>query len=133
MRNGNTLQDTIGNLDIDNNDNITEQLSSLRNTTNQLNNNKLNKSDVTNYVPSAVNSWLNNNVNPIGSAVTVDKSLSVDGSAADAKRTGSLKTSILNLLEGKETVFYNIIYNNGFNINDGTFPFENGWDRTNYI
>lgn len=89
MQNGNNLQDTIGNLDIDNNDNITEQLISLRNTTNQLNNNKLNKSDATNYVPPVVTNWLNNNVNPVGSAVTIDKSLSIEGSAADAKATGN--------------------------------------------
>jgi len=98
MKNGNTLQDTIGNLDIDTNDNITEQLSSLRNTTNQLNDNKLNKSDINNYVPPVVTSWLNNNVNPVGSAVTIDKSLSIEGSAADAKTVGDELTNV------KETI-----------------------------
>lgn len=95
MRNGNTLQDTIGNLDIDNNDNITEQLASLHNTTNQLNNNKLNKSDVNNYISPTITNWLNNNVNPVGSAVTIDKSLSIEGSAADAKIIGDKLKKLL--------------------------------------
>ena len=39
-------------------------------------------------VPPAVTSWLDDNVNPVGSAVTIDSSLTITGSAADAKVVG---------------------------------------------
>lgn len=42
----------------------------------------------TNTVQSTITDWLNQNVTPTGSAVVVDKSLSVEGAAADAKSTG---------------------------------------------
>ena len=38
---------------------------------------------------TAVTSWLNANVDPVGSAVVVDKTLSIDGAAADANVTGN--------------------------------------------
>lgn len=40
---------------------------------------------------SAVTAWLVANVTPTGSAVVVDKSLSIEGAAADAKATGAVK------------------------------------------
>lgn len=40
-------------------------------------------------LPTAVNHWLDVNVNPVGSAVTVDSSLSIPGSAGDAAATGN--------------------------------------------
>lgn len=39
-------------------------------------------------IPNLVTSWLNDNVTPVGSAVVVDNSLTVQGAAADAKITG---------------------------------------------
>lgn len=39
-------------------------------------------------VPSAVTAWLDDNVNPVGSAVTIDSSLTIRGSAADAEVVG---------------------------------------------
>lgn len=49
-------------------------------------------SELENGAPSIiapkVTEWLEDNVNPVGSAVTVDSSLTVAGSAADAKKTG---------------------------------------------
>jgi len=39
-------------------------------------------------VTTAVTNWLDTNVDPVGSAVVVDKTLSIDGAAADAKTTG---------------------------------------------
>ena len=45
-------------------------------------------------VANAVTSWLNTNVNPVGSAVVVDSSLSVSGAAADAAETGIIKSGL---------------------------------------
>lgn len=42
----------------------------------------------TGTVQSTTTNWLKQNVTPTGSAVTVDKSLSIQGSAADSKATG---------------------------------------------
>lgn len=39
--------------------------------------------------PAVVTNWLTANVNPVGSAVVVDESLTIEGAAADAKATGS--------------------------------------------
>lgn len=39
-------------------------------------------------IPSIVTQWLTDNVDPVGSAVVVDESLSISGAAADAKVTG---------------------------------------------
>ena len=39
-------------------------------------------------ISSAVTDWLGDNVDPVGSAVVVDSSLSIEGAAADAKATG---------------------------------------------
>lgn len=46
-------------------------------------------------IAAYVTSWLAANVNPTGSAVVVDSSLSVEGAAADAKATGNLKSALL--------------------------------------
>lgn len=40
------------------------------------------------HISNDVSTWLTNNVDPVGSAVTVDSSLSISGSAGDAKVTG---------------------------------------------
>lgn len=53
-------------------------------------------SSATSAVPAAVTSWLNANVNPVGSAVVVDSSLSISGAAADAKATGDGLTDLKN-------------------------------------
>lgn len=45
-------------------------------------------------VPANVTNWLEDNVTPVGSAVTVDKSLSVESSAADAKAVGDAVTDL---------------------------------------
>lgn len=41
-----------------------------------------------NQIQPAVTQWLEDNVNPVGSAVTIDSTLTVQGSAADAKVVG---------------------------------------------
>ena len=48
---------------------------------------------------SAVTAWLVANVTPTGSAVVVDKSLSIEGAAADAKATGEIKKNITGSVE----------------------------------
>lgn len=52
-------------------------------------------------IPSIVTQWLTDNVDPVGSAVVVDTSLSISGAAADAKITGDelndLKSDLKNI------------------------------------
>lgn len=57
-------------------------------------------SSATSAVPDAVTSWLNANVDPVGSAVVVDSSLSISGAAADAKATGD------GLADLKSAIYY---------------------------
>lgn len=52
-------------------------------------------------IPIQVSAWLNENVNPTGSAVMVDSSLSISGAAADAKVTGDE----LNLIKDAEFMY----------------------------
>ena len=58
----------------------------------------------TGTVQSITTNWLQQNVTPTGSAVIVDKSLSVEGAAADSKATGnsinSLKSDLNKSLDG---------------------------------
>ncbi len=82
-----TLVDVLGNIDTDVTGTIQDQI-------NQLFNEKVSNTQLQDYVASQlttdVTKWLNTNVNPVGSAVVVDKSLSVEGAAADAKKTGEI-------------------------------------------
>ena len=52
-------------------------------------------------IPSIVTQWLTDNVDPVGSAVVVDESLSISGAAADSKITGDeisdLKSDLSNI------------------------------------
>lgn len=48
--------------------------------------------------PAIVTEWLDENVNPVGSAVVVDSSLSISGAAADAKITGDFRTAFNTIL-----------------------------------
>ena len=41
------------------------------------------------FIPDLVTNWLTANVNPVGSAVVVDSSLSISGAAADSKTVGT--------------------------------------------
>ena len=87
-----TLVDVLGSIDVDVTGTIQNQIS-------QLFNEKVSNSDmqayVSNEMPTYINTWLQNNVNPVGSAVIVDKSLTISGAAADAKETGNLKNEII--------------------------------------
>lgn len=56
---------------------------------------------VDDQIADVVTDWLNDNVDPVGSAVVVDDSLTIAGAAADAKKTGDeiadLKTQVGNI------------------------------------
>ena len=56
-------------------------------------------------IPSYVTGWLTENVDPVGSAVVVDASLSIEGAAADAERTGRVKRTVREL----ETSVYDVM------------------------
>ena len=58
---------------------------------------------IANHVQNEVSDWLDENVNPVGSAVIVDSSLSISGAAADAKVTGdavnNINTNLTNAID----------------------------------
>ena len=78
---------------------------------------------VTEMVPTLVTNWLNTNVDPTGSAVTVDSSLSVGGSAADSE--------IVGLVTGELETF--LFSDNLWNDlrRDGVVTSSDKWARTN--
>ena len=92
--NTHTLVDVLGSINVDATGTIQDQI-------NKLFNEKVSITQLNNYVASQLNTevanWLNNNVDPVGSAVIVDSSLTIQGAAADAKVVGNLK-SAMNLL-----------------------------------
>ena len=55
---------------------------------------------------SAVTAWLVANVTPTGSAVAVDKSLSIEGAAADAKETGRALIGSINVYNASTAANY---------------------------
>ena len=83
--NTHTLVDVLGSIDVDVTGTIQDQIS-------QLFNEKVSNSDMQSYItssmPTYITNWLNTNVNPVGSAVVVDSSLTIAGAAADAKKVG---------------------------------------------
>ena len=86
-----TLVDILGSIDVDATGTIQDQI-------NRLFNEKVSIIQLNNYVASQLNTdvanWLNNNVDPVGSAVIVDKTLTIEGAAADAKKTGDELSSL---------------------------------------
>ena len=99
--NTHSLVEVLGSIAFDTKGSVQDQLT-------QLFNQKLDSTDLSNYVNSTLKSevigWLNQNVNPVGSAVVVDSSLTISGAAADAKKTGDeisdLKSVISDANEG---------------------------------
>ena len=111
-----TLVDVLGSIDVGVTGTIQDQIS-------QLFNEKVSNSDMQNYitssVPTYITNWLNTNVNPVGSAVIVDSSLTVSGAAADAKKTGDeiseLKSDIREIADIKRNYFdYTLAQSNKF-------------------
>ena len=70
------------------------------------------QSYVSSSMPTYITNWLNTNVNPVGSAVVVDKTLSIEGAAGDAKIIGDTTS------RGRSSVSngtdWNTINKNGF-------------------
>ena len=86
-----TLVDVLGSVDVDITGTIQGQIS-------QLFNEKVSSIQMQNYIsnslPTYVTNWLKQNVNPVGSAVVVDSSLSISDAAADAKVVGNNITNL---------------------------------------
>lgn len=86
-----TLVDVLGSIDVDVTGTIQDQIS-------QLFNEKVSNAQMINYVSDHLNTdvtlWLNENVNPVGSAVIVDSSLSISGAAGDAAIIGTKFTNL---------------------------------------
>ena len=59
-------------------------------------------------VPQSVTDWLEDNVNPTGSAVVVDSSLSISSAAADAKVTGDKITDLKSAISYVKNNLYNV-------------------------
>ena len=84
----------------------------------------------TESITTATTDWLSENVTPVGSAVVVDSSLSVEGAAADAKATGEIKSYVGVLPEfepvydAQESDSVNIIINDKLG-SSGFVPLEN--------
>ena len=80
-----SLVDILGEVAYDTKGSIQDQIS-------QLFNEKISVTELNNYIAAQLNTditdWLNENVNPVGSAVIVDSSLTISGAAADAKTVG---------------------------------------------
>lgn len=60
--------------------------------------------------PAIVTEWLNENVNPAGSAVVVDSSLTVSGAAADAKVTGDKITVLADAAAELDRTLFKVPY-----------------------
>ena len=67
------------------------------------------------HISEDVTGWLNDNVNPVGSAVTVDSSLTISGSAADAKVTG-LEIENNNIIINENHSYINYNYNDEYSL-----------------
>lgn len=81
---------------------------------------------------TATTNWLEANVTPTGSAVVVDKSLTIEGAAADAKATGSKINPLMNKAELFGDSYAQAgFYNNG-NFNVATSNLSNRFDVTGF-
>jgi len=117
-----TLIDVLGSINVDVTGTIQDQIS-------QLFNEKVNSAQLQNYVNNQLNTdvtnWLNTNVNPVGSAVIIDETLTIKGAAADAKQTGDIKNKFVKSI--------NPIYMQTINLADGLIPFYTKQNDRIYI
>lgn len=106
--NNHTLLDALGSVDISSSGkgNLQHQIDELdgdKISTNQFNS-RLNDF-LREQISADTTDWLDDNVNPVGSAVIVDKTLTIEGAAADAKVIGDelapVKAGLGSLMEPK--------------------------------
>ena len=79
-------------------------------------------------IPPYVSDWLGKNVSPVGSAVIVDSTLTIEGAAADAWVTGdqinkinsALEDAVYQKTETDVPITLNVITGSCYNINGGT-------------
>lgn len=95
--NNHTLLDALGSVDISSSGkgNLQHQIDELdgdKISTNQFNS-RLNDF-LREQISEDTTDWLDDNVNPVGSAVIVDKTLTIEGAAADAKAVGDELTEV---------------------------------------
>lgn len=68
-------------------------------------------------VGDAVSDWLSENVDPVGSAVVVDSTLSITGAAADAKATGNIVANNVTFIYDTTGIYSytypNVVFYNG--------------------
>lgn len=133
----NSLVDILGQVSFDTNGSIQHQIDVL-------DNKKFNTSDLNTYLAGQIStdvaSWLNTNVNPVGSAVTVDESLTISGSAADSKVVGDNITDLKNTLNEISTPYgvnlFNpdaLIENTFLNATTGLPEANNNYWATDFI
>lgn len=83
-------------------------------------------------IPPAVTAWLDENVEPTGSAVIVDDTLTISGAAADAKITGDeiiyVKNATNTLIEEMKSVLVNTTINPMYSLGDYNV---NGYVKSN--
>lgn len=91
-------------------------------------------------VAEAVTDWLDTNVNPVGSAVVVDSTLSVTGAAADAKKTGDEISNLKNVIIDKvwDIGSYNrfdasLVTSGKIIAKNGTISSSANWSLSDYI
>lgn len=82
------------------------------------------------HIADDVTGWLEDNVDPVGSAVTVDSSLTISGSAADAKVTGINIRELTSDLYGR-TGF--VVEQGSVNVNTGAISDNANYCRTSVI
>lgn len=92
----------------------------------------------TGTVQSTTTNWLQQNVTPTGSAVVVDKSLSIEGAAADAKSTGDIRKEIADKIPvGVEIKNYvspsNMISGGYIEISTGNVITFEGWSYSSFL
>ncbi len=84
---------------------------------------------VNTLIPQTVTDWLAANVDPVGSAVTVDSSLTVSGAAADARVTGNRITELDDLVETSNTMA--LVWAQGYIDAAGANASSNNYIRSN--
>lgn len=92
----------------------------------------------TGAVQSTTTNWLQQNVTPTGSTVMVDKSLSIEGAAADAKQTGNVRKEIADKIpvgvDIKNYFSYSSMTDGGYiDVNNGNVIKYDSWLYSDFL